>query len=293
MHCQLVIEKDGSISNVQVIRSSDPDLEREAVRVLQTLPAFTPATQGGEAVRVYFNIPVKFALQQVEKQQGIDVETLFSIDEKEAEFPGGTAALLKWIQNNTVYPAVAIENKIQGTVRCQFVVEKDGSITNVQVVKGINLYLDREAIRVLNLLPKFKPGEQRNQTVRSTVNVPIFFKLDTGESENSHPEKTEDLGVYQSNSPFLAYPNPANDVLYIDVDQPAMIEKYRAAGKTVSNLSYDIRLYNTSGTLALQTTSSSNKIQLSISNIPDGIYFLHLYDGIESAPEVKQIVIKH
>jgi len=228
-----------------------------------------------------------------ENMQQTPVDSIYPFADKMPVFPGGEQALLNWIRDNMVYPTIAMENGFQGNVYCQFVVEKDGSISNVQVTRGVNIYLDQEAKRVLKLLPKFIPGEQKSQVVRTLYAVPVRFKLEAGENENSQPDEVDVVSVPISDSPFSVYPSPANDVLYIDVDQQAMIEKYRVAGKAVSNPSYDIRLYNTSGTLALQTTSGSNRIQLNISNIPDGIYFLHLYDGIDDAPEVKQIVIKH
>jgi len=220
-------------------------------------------------------------------------DSIYSHVEKFPAFPGGDAKLVKWLQDNLRYPRIAMENGIIGVVYCQFVVEKDGSLTDFTVVRGPNQDLNQEAIRVLKMLPKFTPGTQGGEAVRFRFTLPVAFKLDKGRSENSQPDEVDVVAIPISDSPFSFYPNPANDILYISVDQPAMIEKYRAAGKAVSNLSYDIRLYNTSGTMALQTTSGSSRIQLSISNIPDGIYFLHLYDGIDNAPEVKQVIIKH
>ena len=94
-------------------------------------------------------------------------------------------------------------------------------------------------------------------------------------------------------SPFIFYPNPVNDILFIDVDQQVMQDNYLAAGKSAGNFSCEIRLYNTTGVPALQTISGSSSIQLNVSNLPSGIYFMHLFDGVSTDPEIKQIVIKH
>jgi TonB family protein len=94
------------------------------------------------------------------------------------EFPGGDAALMKWISENMNYPKEAAENGIEGRVTCQFVVEKDGSITNVQVIRGHDKLLDEEAVRILKILPKFeKPAIHKGKPVRVWYSLPVNFKL--------------------------------------------------------------------------------------------------------------------
>jgi len=114
----------------------------------------------------------------VEAEEEVDDNYIFQIVEKDPEFPGGTTALLKWIKDNMVYPTIAVENNIQGRVYCQFVVNSDGSVTDVEVTRGVNPYIDREAVRVLKLLPKFRPGEQRGKPVRVRYSIPVLFRLD-------------------------------------------------------------------------------------------------------------------
>jgi protein TonB len=93
------------------------------------------------------------------------------------QFPGGENALMKWINDHMNYPTIAAENGISGRVNCTFVVNADGSVVDVEVVRGRDPYLDKEAVRVLKLLPKFKPGEQRGKPVRVKYNVPVYFQL--------------------------------------------------------------------------------------------------------------------
>lgn len=104
-------------------------------------------------------------------------EEVFSHVEQMPKFPGGDAELYKFISNNLNYPAMAIENNVQGRVVVQFVVTKDGSIGNVKVVRSVDRDLDNEAIRVCKKLPKFIPGKQNGQPVNVWYTLPVTFKL--------------------------------------------------------------------------------------------------------------------
>lgn len=106
-------------------------------------------------------------------------EEVFSHVEQMPKFPGGDAELYKFISNNLNYPAMAIENNVQGRVVVQFVVTKDGSIGNVKVVRSVDRDLDNEAIRVCKKLPKFIPGKQNGQPVNVWYTLPVTFKLQT------------------------------------------------------------------------------------------------------------------
>ncbi|MDR3260486.1 MAG: energy transducer TonB [Tannerella sp.] len=102
---------------------------------------------------------------------------IFVIVETPPEFPGGIVELMSFIAKSIKYPVVAQENGIQGRVTCSFVVNKDGTIVDAEVARGIDASLDKEAIRVINSMPKWKPGMQRGKPVRVKFNVPINFKL--------------------------------------------------------------------------------------------------------------------
>ena len=102
---------------------------------------------------------------------------IFEAVEQQAEFPGGMGALMKWLSNNIRYPEAAAQNDIQGRVIVKFVVEKDGSIGTVTVLKGVDKDLDKEAIRVVKKMPKWQPGKNNGVAVRSYFNLPVTFKL--------------------------------------------------------------------------------------------------------------------
>ncbi|MDR2473363.1 MAG: energy transducer TonB [Tannerella sp.] len=112
-----------------------------------------------------------------EPVEEIDDDYVFVTVERMPEFPGGPEALLQWIADHVKYPPIAAENGIQGRVACNFVVNADGTIQDVQIVRSVDPNLDKEAIRVLKMLPKFKPGEQRGKPVRVKFSVPVRFKL--------------------------------------------------------------------------------------------------------------------
>lgn len=107
----------------------------------------------------------------------IKEEKVFVVVEQEAQFPGGQSALYKWIGTNLCYPAAAVENYIQGRVIVKIVVEKDGSITNPVIVKGVDKDLDREALNLVKKMPKWQPGMNNGVAVRSYFYLPITFKL--------------------------------------------------------------------------------------------------------------------
>ena len=107
----------------------------------------------------------------------VEENKVFDMVEEMPSFPGGPAALMQFLQSNTHYPAVAQENGVQGRVTVSFVVEKDGSITDVQVARSADPSLDKEAIRVVKSMPRWTPGRQNGSTVRVKFNVPVTFKL--------------------------------------------------------------------------------------------------------------------
>lgn len=104
-------------------------------------------------------------------------EEIFVAVEQQAEFPGGQAALMKWLSQNIRYPEAAQQNDIQGRVVVKFVVEKDGSIGHAEIARGVDKDLDREALRVVNKMPKWQPGKNNGVAVRSYFNLPVTFKL--------------------------------------------------------------------------------------------------------------------
>lgn len=113
---------------------------------------------------------------QAEEEEEEESKVFFIVEDM-PEFPGGEVALRQFIANAINYPVIAQENGIQGKVYITFVVNTDGSITDARVARGVDPSLDKEALRVVNTLPKWKPGKQRGEEVRVSYTVPINFVL--------------------------------------------------------------------------------------------------------------------
>jgi periplasmic protein TonB len=112
----------------------------------------------------------------VEEEEVAEAE-IFTVVEESPSFPGGDVARIQFLQQNIVYPQMARESGIQGTVYVTFVVERNGAVTDVRVLRGIGGGCDEEAVRVIKAMPKWNPGKQRGKPVRVQFNMPIKFTL--------------------------------------------------------------------------------------------------------------------
>ncbi len=122
-------------------------------------------------------LKAKDVIAEPEPPKHEEENKVFDIVEQQPLFPGGPAALMKYLSENTKYPVVAQENGVQGRVTVQFVVEKDGSISDVHVLRGVDPSLDKEAVRVVKSMPRWTPGKQNGITVRVNYRVPVLFRL--------------------------------------------------------------------------------------------------------------------
>ena len=143
----------------------DDDTEVEETEIAST-------EETGEAMEI------KYVAPTVEEEEDPEEQTIFEVVEQMPEYPnGGMAGLMQFLSKNIKYPTIAQENGTQGRVTVQFVVNKDGSIVDAKVLRGVDPYLDKEALRVVNSMPKWKPGMQRGKPVRVKYTVPVMFRL--------------------------------------------------------------------------------------------------------------------
>jgi protein TonB len=149
------------VEEVLQIVENDAKVEETAIQASE---------ETGQAVEVKY-VPVEVEEEEPEEQQ------IFQVVEEMPEFPGGMAECLKFLGKNIKYPTISQENGVQGKVIVQFVVNKDGSIVDPVVVRSVDPYLDKEALRVIKTMPKWKPGKQRGKAVRVKYTVPVTFKL--------------------------------------------------------------------------------------------------------------------
>lgn len=196
VYVKFVVEKEGSITNAVVIHGIGGGCDEEALRAVRNMPKWNPGTQRGVPVRVMYNMPIRFSLAKDSSQtdqvfEGIESDDMeeekpptnskkdevFIFVEVMPSFPGGEEARFKYLKENIQYPKKAKEKGIQGTVYLKFIVEKDGSVTNAEVVRGIGGGCDEEALRVVRNMPKWSPATQRGKRVRVYFTMPIKYTL--------------------------------------------------------------------------------------------------------------------
>ncbi len=165
---ELQITKDEEV--VEEIKSQD-ELKETDTAVGTT--DFDKGTDDLNVVRVH----KEEIIVEDKKPEPVDDDKVFEVVEQKPQFPGGEAALLKWVSEHIRYPAMAQENNIQGRVIVQFVVTKTGDVGEVKVVRGKDPDLDKEAMRVVKSLPKFVPGKMNGHSVNVWYTLPISFKL--------------------------------------------------------------------------------------------------------------------
>jgi TonB family protein len=193
-YVKFVVMSDGNVDYVQIAKSSgSKTLDDEAVRVVKSMPRWTPAKHNGENVNSMLTLPVAFKLGDVPtvsvsapegEKEVADVkitavdEEIYQVVEQMPEFKGGMQALMKYLTSNINYPQEAKDKNIQGKSLIRFVVEKDGSITDVEVARSSgNDLLDQESVRVVKSMPKWNPGKQKGKVVRTRFVLPVMFRL--------------------------------------------------------------------------------------------------------------------
>jgi len=139
------------------------------VAITDDLPSFDAGADGNSVIPEILRLP--------EEPSDPKEDTIFCVVEKMPEFPGGLPAMYEFLRNNMVYPKIAREANIQGIVHLSFVVEKDGSLSDILIVRSPDQLLSDEAYRVVSAMPDWSPGFQRNKPVRVSFNLPIRFTL--------------------------------------------------------------------------------------------------------------------
>lgn len=163
-----VIKKDEDVKPEEEMKNQD-DLQKTKT----TIGAFNVVGNdeiGGEVLKAKEEIAQPEPPKEEENK-------VFDVVEEQPSFPGGQGALMQWLRDNIKYPIIAAENGIEGRVIVQFVVSKSGSISNVNVVRGVDPSLDKEAVRVVSNMPNWTPGKQNGTTVNVRYTLPVTFKL--------------------------------------------------------------------------------------------------------------------
>jgi len=184
-----MVEKDGSLSEISVLRGVSPDIDAEAIRVVSKSPKWNPGIQNGKAVRARYSIAIIFQLPPVEfskakKKQMEDSlhqipfeQRIFTKVQNMPEFSGGKEGFRKYFLDNLKYPEKAKEENINGNVLINFVIERDGSISNIKITRNLTPETDAEALRVMNNCPKWVAGTQNGKPARVAYSLLIPFPI--------------------------------------------------------------------------------------------------------------------
>ena len=182
-----VVEKDGSVSNIQILQTPGKAFSEETRRVVAASPKWKPGEQRGEKVRVRYTLPVDFRITataqdtKTSENKGSGEEPFLVVDTPPQFNGGDIGEFRRWVQMNVKYPAEAPGKNIYGKVLVTFVIEKDGSVGNAEIFKSPDKSLADEVLRVIGKSPKWTPGKQRGEAVRVKFGMPVDFAVQTSE----------------------------------------------------------------------------------------------------------------
>ena len=182
-----VVEKDGSVSNIQILQTPGKAFSEETRRVVAASPKWKPGEQRGEKVRVRYTLPVDFRITataqdtKTSENKGSGEEPFLVVDTPPQFNGGDIGEFRRWVQMNVKYPAEALGKNIYGKVLVTFVIEKDGSVGNAEIFKSPDNSLADEVLRVIGKSPKWTPDKQRGEAVRVKFGMPVDFAVQTSE----------------------------------------------------------------------------------------------------------------
>ncbi|BAX81878.1 cell envelope biogenesis protein TonB [Labilibaculum antarcticum] len=195
-----VVNKEGNVINVALAKKVHPQLDREALRVVSSLPKWIPGKKDGEFVNISYTVPINFQLKnlfdkpitspdplqaRIKNASDYHLENIlrtnkskeYVLVEKMPQFTEANGHLRRYIARKIQYPVLAADQGYEGQVFVQFVVTTDGSVAKAKVIKGANVELNKEALRVINNMPNWVPGEQQGKKVEVRYTIPIRFSL--------------------------------------------------------------------------------------------------------------------
>lgn len=166
---RFIVRKNSMLTDIQTKKNGE--LEQEAIKIFSSMRGWVPARNGNKTVDSYVEYVVDF-----DRPEYKEPEAIFLVVESMPEYPGGEAALYAFLAKNTNVPQKAVDSNVYKTVRVKVVVRRDGSLTNAEVKKPVGYGMDEEAIRVISLMPKWKPGRNNGRVVDTYYSIPVEFK---------------------------------------------------------------------------------------------------------------------
>ena len=233
-----IIGKDGTASNIKITRGASPSLDAEALRVTRLMPAWKPGLANGKPVKFSYGTVYEF-LARPRPVPVAEAGAPFVVVEEMPLFPGGDSALLDFILRNTRYPAKAKTNGVQGRVIVRFCVTKEGGVDRISVLKGVDEELDAEAIRVVNTLPKFKPGRQGGKDVDVWYMVPINFALEGVPAKTTTESPRQEPAGYDLPPSYPGGDIAINKFIRSKTRYPKEAKKQKISGTVLISYSID------------------------------------------------------
>ncbi|MBO0936237.1 TonB family protein [Fibrella sp. HMF5335] len=189
---QFVVNTDGSLGDLQILKGLGFGCDAEAIRLMKAMPNWVPGRQSGKPVTVRYNLPINFQLS--DKKSGYVAPT--PNRQSAPSFPGGESALLSFLIKTIHYPKRAIKANIDGTSLIEMIVNEDGSLSNIQVLKSIGFGIDEEAVRIVKQMPKWNPALENGKPVAVKYVLPIRFQLDDKKTGYVPTPDPIQVGVY-------------------------------------------------------------------------------------------------
>lgn len=210
VYLSFVIDKSGRINDVQLLRGVSQDIDEEAIRVVQDAPNWISGKQNGKDVNVRMRMPIRF-----KKNDSTSTEIFFDVttskqslsDEGGWSSPspkGGMDGWIQYLSDNLKYPKQALEAKQEGTIYLTFLVTENGSVENVELLRGVGYGIDEEALRLVKEGPKWIPSKKDDEVTKSRMRLPIVFELDKAIQTTTQARPNENFNKYISRN--IKYP---------------------------------------------------------------------------------------
>ena len=186
----IVIDKDGSVTDIKVAKSVHPLLDAEAVRVASSMPHWQPATKDGQPVRIRYSLPITFSLNNATTEKGKGSEKVGQASrDRDATYPGGLEAIRKYLDKNFVRPLECSD--IEGNMEVAFIVDEEGKVSMVEVTKSLHPKLDKALTQVFMNMPKWQPPmrDGKPRQMRFTMPLHYFQHIGLVDGEEVYDEK--------------------------------------------------------------------------------------------------------
>ncbi|HET6557851.1 MAG TPA: TonB family protein, partial [Prolixibacteraceae bacterium] len=270
-----VVNKEGRISNAKVMRSIDPALDQEALRVVESMPSWIPGKQNGKEVDVEYTLPVEFKFPKELRNKNTTAIGYASYSDP--AFPGGEEALKAYIAATKKYPADVLENGIIGRAVIGFIVNEKGEIKSAKIVRGVHPSLDQEALRVINLMPNWIPANKNGENISAAWEIAIGFPKTA-----DYPANKSGKIIVPSNKKAEVKPtiNQAGQMYELIIIPNPTSDKARITLKDSNyNSKLQISVFDKDGKLIHKDTKTGPTFNLSFGNYPSGNYFIVVKAG--------------